>query len=415
MIREKYSIIKDELKLNIMDGTIDSIRKKSIQGTAFKTYKDGKVSIATAMGDVDDDQLAAQSEEELAFGSHVDWQPTEKLTASRSTKIANVQAEDFVAQWEECLAHLKETHADYILTNNIVLNGSQVTLTNDLGTELTQKAQSALAILILQNRQATTDDFSFVINQDIEVDKETLYQAVSENVQLNKNKVDLPGDGQYPVISMFSLTQNFFDKHLGGEVVGNQSSYFKNDLGKKIFNEKMTLRIVTDQSEGRSFGAFSPQAPMFFDAEGTIRENTLIFDKGVFVNPLSSRKSAEKYGFLANGGTSAPYSQLPKEGCEYTLDQTHDHLDEILQGRTAILEVVSPGGDFTSDGDFATPCILSYLYQDGKLVGQLPALQLSGHIRQMFGDDYLGTCPLPMKGTDGMISPVVMMDVKVLK
>ncbi len=48
------------------------------------------------------------------------------------------------------------------------------------------------------------------------------------------------------------------------------------------------------------------------------------------------------------------------------------------------------GGDMTPGGHFATPVQMSYLIEDGKLVGRLPDLNISGNFYDLLGSDYIG-------------------------
>ncbi|OQA27199.1 MAG: hypothetical protein BWY58_00908 [Chloroflexi bacterium ADurb.Bin344] len=65
-------------------------------------------------------------------------------------------------------------------------------------------------------------------------------------------------------------------------------------------------------------------------------------------------------------------------------------LAEILNGRDAIFAAVLSGGDFTNEGQFASPVQMAYSIRDGKLVGKLPELTISGNIYDLFGNDYFG-------------------------
>ena len=53
--------------------------------------------------------------------------------------------------------------------------------------------------------------------------------------------------------------------------------------------------------------------------------------------------------------------------------------------------VIASGGDTTPDGHFATPVQMAYLMEDGKLVGRLPEMVISGSFFDMLGKDYIGT------------------------
>ena len=65
-------------------------------------------------------------------------------------------------------------------------------------------------------------------------------------------------------------------------------------------------------------------------------------------------------------------------------------ISEILDGRKAIFIYITAGGDFTPEGDFASPVQLAFYFDGQKLSGRLPQIQVSSNLYKMFGDDYLG-------------------------
>ena len=71
---------------------------------------------------------------------------------------------------------------------------------------------------------------------------------------------------------------------------------------------------------------------------------------------------------------------------------------------------MASGGDTTPDGHFATPVQMSYLLENGKFVGRLPELNISGNFYDLLGKDYIGAVrgdPHP----DSMLCAITM-DVK---
>ena len=71
---------------------------------------------------------------------------------------------------------------------------------------------------------------------------------------------------------------------------------------------------------------------------------------------------------------------------------------------------MASGGDTTPDGHFATPVQLAYLMEDGKLVGRLPDLTVSGSFYDMLGKDFLGAVHVQPQ-PDSLLCAVTM-DVK---
>ena len=64
-------------------------------------------------------------------------------------------------------------------------------------------------------------------------------------------------------------------------------------------------------------------------------------------------------------------------------------LRALVPGR-AIYIVMTSGGDITPDGHFAAPVQMSYLMENGRLVGRLPELNIGGNFGDLLGGDYIG-------------------------
>jgi PmbA protein len=65
-------------------------------------------------------------------------------------------------------------------------------------------------------------------------------------------------------------------------------------------------------------------------------------------------------------------------------------LKELLGGEVAVLAKITSGGDYTNNGDFATPVQDAYLTDGERILGRLPELNISGNLYEMFGSDYIG-------------------------
>ena len=66
------------------------------------------------------------------------------------------------------------------------------------------------------------------------------------------------------------------------------------------------------------------------------------------------------------------------------------NLSEIIGNEKAIFILSASGGDITTSGDYATPCEVALLIENGKPVGRLPKLNLFGNIGDFLGEDFIG-------------------------
>ena len=62
------------------------------------------------------------------------------------------------------------------------------------------------------------------------------------------------------------------------------------------------------------------------------------------------------------------------------------------------------GGDFTPDGHYACPVQLAMLTGGEKFLGRVPKFAISGHLFDLFGDDFIGVSKdKPFQGTPSLV------------
>ena len=171
---------------------------------------------------------------------------------------------------------------------------------------------------------------------------------------------------------------------LSGLSVGSKSSLFAEKINEKVFSDNFTLYQDKDPEE---------KMRAFFDTEGAVNENykyTLI-ENGKILTPYTDKKMAKMFNLHHTGCAGGAYDGVPTlGGFSYTIKESEFSLNELLKGEKGIFVLFAAGGDFTPDGKFGTPVQVSFLMENGKLIGKLPELQISSHIYDMFGQDFRG-------------------------
>ena len=210
--------------------------------------------------------------------------------------------------------------------------------------------------------------------------------------------------GRYPVVAEPENLFGTFMQHFVGDLYIAGASLLSGKLGEKVFDEKLTF--CDDLNPATSF------EPCFFDAEGCAAQDLRppLVRNGVLTGLLTTKKTAEEYGLPNLGSAAAPYDGVPGIGFHsFWLEETAHTLKALVPGR-AVYVIIASGGDMTPDGHFATPVQMAYLMEDGRIVGRLPELSVSGDFFDLLGKDYLGTvhdCPFKKSQLTA-----VMMDVK---
>jgi PmbA protein len=237
--------------------------------------------------------------------------------------------------------------------------------------------------LLLKESSSTGIMDTFFAVTERELNKEKIIDAVDQVIKAYKNKVELPAENLPIIIDQSTLTRLFL-RDLNGKMVGNKASLFQEQFNKKLFSENFNLRIANNPQE-----TFSPE----FDLEGSIvePENQVLIDSGVIKRPYTDKRTAHKYGFENTGCAGGAYDSIPAlRPCHLEIVPGNKSLKSLLNGKKGILIGIASGGDFTSDGRFASPVQVAYLTDGEKLLGRLPEITISGSIFDFFADDFVG-------------------------
>jgi PmbA protein len=410
MVSEKLFSRVRETSISIVQTKLDSVRRKDIRKTGMRIYKDSFIGVAGTIGATEGDSLHSRAEEALEHRISYPYAPTTgKRHASYNAELPG--EEQLAGEVEAVLEVLRKEQPNFSFSNKVNRVEWEKALENDAGLDLRfQDCYMAFELVFKENASSNIMD-GWVGFEGRRYDRKLLLEHANDICTAYQNKVELPGEGKYPVI--FSTQQGRpllkLLSDLNGRTCAMGSSLLSGKRGKKIFSSRFSLYQSLDPEEGLS---------SFFDAEGTVQEGfryPLIRD-GVFECPYTDKRTAALYDLPLTGAAVADYDgvpNLPSYLGRHSIGCTAGTLDDLLGGEKGIFVLIAEGGDFTQTGEFATPIQLAFLYEGGKLIGRLPEFQVSSHLFEMYGDAYRGTAA-------GGINPLSMekymvMDLKVSK
>lgn len=372
-----------QTSFSILNNKIDSIRRKNISKTGCRVMENGKIGVAGAIGEISENELYIRAKKLLAFGIEYEVEPTADLTNhTRITKL-NMDDETFVKSLEKILGEINKQHPDFAVSNRASLTSIKHSLTNDKNLDLVyEDCYLSLGLLLKAKSSANIIDcFYSSIERELNIDK--AIAETCQTIEAFKNQVDLPTE-QTPVIISQGLLTRLFQRDLNGKIMGNGASLFQNRIGEKIFADNFSLYIERDPLESYS----SP-----FDTEGTIvsNEHSFLIKDGAIIRPYTDKRTAKRYNFDNTGCASGAYDSVPSLGSA-NLEIAHSDrtLKQLLNGRLGVFVSMASGGDFTPDGQFATPVQVAFLTDGEKLLGKLPELTIKGQITDFFGADFVG-------------------------
>jgi len=284
---------------------------------------------------------------------------------------------------------LRTKHPDFMYNHKIELIESEMSLSNDAGTNLKQKDRFSAFSLAIKNRESLSmfDGFGGMVSRKMDFDG--LYKELSWICDAYKEKADFSEENEkIPVIILgMGGPHEFLFKFLTdleGNEFGSGASLFSGKTGEKLFSDEFSLLINRDAKNTYN---------NFFDGEGTVLpdDKFALIENGVLKSPYTTKRIAKKYGYSLSGSASFGYDSTPSSTSEaLAVARSDKTIKELLGGRKAIYSVMAAGGDFTPQGEYASPIQAAYLYDGENFLGRLPQLSMSSNVIYMFGKDFIG-------------------------
>jgi len=388
MIKEKVIINEKKTSLSITNGKISAVLKSNVQKTGIRLYDNNCLGIAGAIGSYNENELTNNAKQMLKFKLPYNGKPTAELKreADFSKQLA-ISDEEFVEFSEKVLETIGKKYPQFMFSHKLDLIEGHIALENDAGTSLSQRDKCARLLLMIKHKESKSlmDGAGMYVARELDFD--TVVEEIGKTCDAYGEKVDFSAEGErIPVVLSGGHTE-FIGKFLSdleGDTFGSGASLFSEKIGEKLFDDKFSLIVNHD-----------PETTMeaFFDGEGTVLQNDRfdLIENGVLKSPFTTKRIANQYGYELTGSAALGYDATPSVtpvGLEVA--RSDKSIKELLDGRKAIYVVMAAGGDFTPQGEYASPIQVAYMYDGERLIGRLPQLAMSSNINDMFGKSFIG-------------------------
>ncbi|EOD01230.1 metallopeptidase TldD-related protein [Caldisalinibacter kiritimatiensis] len=385
MIKEKYISKIKETSVNVVQTKIDSIRRKDIRKTGYRIYKDKLIGCAGAIGKHNQKELEKRAINALNNNIKYPYEISKNIKISEDYS-GEFNEERIINEFEKLLSDIRNQQPGFSFSHKLNLIEKENILTNDNGVDLRYKDKYIQLELVIKDKSSSNLMDGFISYVGREYDNKKILNEVNEFCNAFNNKVELPKNKKLPVI--FSTGEQLpmmkFLKDLHGHSFGSKSSLLSEKLNKKVFNDKFTLYQNRNPKE-----TMEP----FFDAEGVVNDGYVytLIENGKILTSYTDKKTSKLYNLPLTGSAGAEYDGVPSLGmANLKIKESEKTAKELLQGELGILVVIAAGGDFTPEGNFATPVQLAFLYDGEKLIGRLPELKIASNVFYMFGDSFVG-------------------------
>jgi PmbA protein len=385
-MKQYYKIHSKETTVRVLNTEVSAVRKKDIVRKAVRVIEDGFIGIAGSIGNRDDQALELEAKENLAIQIPYPYESNEPSKAGVVINDNNITHDNVLETVEEVLEFLK-TYDEFDFSEVAKVTEETVTFKDSEGTDLLYKDMHLDMGFILKDKALANlfDGFVGYSGRNFDINKFKTFN--SQMLDAYKIKLDMPEEDELPVMIIDdSIFHMKLMTELNGEKLGAGASLLSGKYDEKLFNDKIT--IVQD---------FNPQTAYraFFDMEGTVNKNYeyTFIDNGVLKSGFTNKKVATDYDIKHTGSATGAFDDVPALGMtKLAVKVDSENIKDI---KKAIMVIIAAGGDYTSDGTYATPVQKAFLYENGDIKGTLPEFQLRSHLFTMLGEDYIGTYESP--------------------
>ena len=410
MVKEKLTVKSRTVTVAAAASEAKSVRFVDTEKHGYRVMEDGKIGIYGSTGKSDDEAGWKRAEENLKNEIPYPVEPSKNRTEHIDASHSLLSDKEFVEKTKELLAKLKEKCPTFLFSNNILKGEIEECIGNDVGLDLSYKAGFySLDLIMKEKSSANIFDLGYSYSgKSFDVEKMT--KDIEELAQAYYVAADIGEGEHYVLASVYDLAVNKLYEGIRADSYANGTGLFAGKCGQQVFDECVTIYEDRDPNAG-VYGAF-------FDDEGVVNEGykNVVFEKGVFKGPLASKFDAQKYGLPASGSASSAYDGVPQTGMGHLrVAGSGKTIRELIGDEKAIYLVMASGGDTTPDGDFATPVQVAFLYEKGKLVGRLPALNVSGNLFDIYGKNFVGQAEDSLSATDCESYKPLVVKMKVTK
>ncbi|MCL2703760.1 MAG: metallopeptidase TldD-related protein [Defluviitaleaceae bacterium] len=386
MINELYSQKVKKTILSVTNNKITGILKSDTAKTGLRLYNDGIIGVAGAIGVYDEAKLANRAKQMLNFKVPYNCEPAGNIerTVDLSDSFA-LSDEDFIKTSETLLEKLAKQYPQFAVNHQIIYNETETRLRNSNGANLVFKDKTVKVVLLMKHKESKNMMDSLGISFSRGYDLDDVFNTVSQTCAGYEEKVSLPEE-KMPVVFLYEHDDILakFLTDLNGRMMGTGASLFTDKIGQKLFADDFSLCVERGPLDYYS---------SFFDAEGTVLpgDSFALIENGVLKSPYSSKKIAKEFGYAATGSAGGEYDSVPDTfPTSINVRASGKTIKELLGGRKAIYVVFASGGDFTPQGEYASPVQCAFLFDGARLLGRLPQISIRSNVFDMFGKDFIG-------------------------
>jgi len=410
MIIEKLTSESLNYTAKIVNGEIEAVRTQESVEHGLRVFDEqGRYALAAGIGQISDESLQKEAIENLSLGLTYDYELEKetKFSAVKGDKSL-LSTEFLVNQTEEILTNLKKMTNKFVFSHNAMVFTSKTRLTNSLGLDLTEEATGNMMFVVLKLIGSPDIINGFTGGASYQaLDKEAFYHDADFMFTAIQADTIAFQPGRHKVAFVDGFVMSKFHSDINGENYYRKTSLLADKLNTQIFSPQITISDIVEDDDRCQFTPF--------DHEGIMTDcNFMFVENGVFKNVMLDKKTAKKYNTVTSGHAFRNFdSNIVIRPRGLKINPTAKSLLELSYEHEIILPLMSGGGDFLPNGNFALPVNLAVVLKNGKIIGKLPQITLNGNYLECLNQDFVHAAVNDIYNMKSSRSTVVVSDVNI--
>lgn len=378
--------------LNVVGGKVNSVRVVEERQNTARVYSDGKIAVAGGLGELTPEKLEIIAKAKLLPENISQAIPyIENLGGKVEKTVVRAKAADpakLLAAGKRLTAKVAKACPKFNVGGKIIYSERSGSYKNGNGRNLSYGCSSVGVSFTLKDKQSSNILDAGFDAETARYGKSFEDKVVRDVAMLHDNffaeKIKLE-DGEYPVILQGLNIFGHIIKDFIAEYYVSGGSLFKNKLGERVFNEK--LSVYVDRNPSTNYNC------AFYDSEGEIASNYRVplIQEGKLKTLLTTKNTAAMFNLPVSKTTGADYDGIPSLSLPglYIQDSVAD-LAQLTKDQKAVYIMMESGGDITTEGVIGMPVMLAFLVENGKIIGRVEEFNASGNVFDMLGKDFVG-------------------------
>ncbi len=381
-MREKFNTITESTTVKYVESKKNSVSRMKEILNSFRVYRDGFAGIHYQLGEVKDEEGYKKAEEGLSRKRPYPFEP-ETGMRKRDMTERKLSDRELLEISEDNMEYLRKNYPDFTFSGSFGTQDVKKTRQNENGMDycnIDYSVNVGIGFKHKDSKDISDGGFSFCLR---DYDSKVFYKMADDYLANYNKMVDFPeeliiDEQYYGIVGQLG-------SYLNGENLALKTSLLTGKIGQQVFSERFTL--AHDVSDKETW--FHP----FWDGDGCTLKNDrlLLIDHGKILTGYASKKDAQKYNILHTGPAYSDNADIPGTGgLNLRIDRSTKTVKELLDGRYAVIPVMSYGGGFNEKGEYTMPVHSSLLFDGEKILGKLPPFTIISNIFDMFGKDFIG-------------------------